>query len=93
LDILRELEKELELENAVAVQASRVRIRTESRKRGKTVTILWGFDPAADLASLAKGLKQRLGAGGTVKDGTIELQGDHRQEVKPLLVERGFKLA
>jgi translation initiation factor 1 len=35
-------------------------------------------------------LKQNLATGGTVKDGVIELQGDHRQRLKPLLLKLGF---
>jgi translation initiation factor 1 len=67
-----------------------VRVRREKR-RGKAVTVIAGLDPAAnDLAGLAKDFQRRLGAGGTVKDGTIELQGDHRDTVLDELKQRGF---
>jgi translation initiation factor 1 len=56
-----------------------VRVRREKKgRKGKTVTTLTGIPlPANDLEDLAKALKQRCGTGGTVKDGVIEIQGDH----------------
>jgi translation initiation factor 1 len=54
--------------------------RTSSGRRGKTVTLVTGL-PAADLASVAKELKRLCGSGGSVKEGTVEVQGDHRQKV------------
>ena len=57
----------------------RVRVRREvSGRRGKAVTAVRGVALAGDdLRALAKELKKRCGAGGTVKDGVIEIQGDH----------------
>ncbi|MGD9697003.1 MAG: translation initiation factor [Thermoleophilia bacterium] len=54
--------------------------RTSSGRRGKTVTLVTGL-PAADLAPVAKELKRLCGSGGAVKDGTVEVQGDHRSKV------------
>lgn len=54
--------------------------RTSSGRRGKTVTIVTGL-PAGDLAALAKELKRLCGSGGAVKDGTVEIQGDHRARI------------
>jgi translation initiation factor 1 len=71
-----------------------VRIRRESKGRGgKTVTIIAGV-PADEenLKSLAGELKRRCGTGGTVKDGNIEIQGDHREVLREELVKRGFKV-
>ncbi len=66
------------------------RVRREKR-RGKWVTVVAGLDPAAnDLPALAKDLRTRLGVGGTLKAGCIELQGDHRDSVVAELVTRGF---
>ena len=45
----------------------------------------------AEIAALAKALKSVCGAGGTVKDGVIELQGDHRESAQAALAERGLK--
>jgi translation initiation factor 1 len=90
---LEDLEKELGIEDTLAVEASRIKVHMDSRRYGKNVTVLEGFDPGLDLDPLAKDLKRSLGTGGTVKDRTIELQGDHRKGVLALLQARGFKTA
>lgn len=66
------------------------RVRREKR-RGKVVTVIAGLDPkATDLAALLKQLKATLGAGGTVAEGEIEVQGDHREKVIAVLVKMGY---
>ena len=70
----------------------RVRVRREtSGRRGKAVTTVAGVpvDDAA-LKALAGKLKKRCGVGGAVKDGVIEIQGDHRDVVVELLRADGF---
>jgi translation initiation factor 1 len=63
----------------------------ESRRYGKPMTIVEGFENTnIDLQELASGLKQRLGAGGTVEDETIEIQGDHQRRLPEILREEGF---
>ena len=49
-----------------------------------------GFGDGIDVKKIAKALKNELACGGTYKDNTIELQGDHRKKIKNLLVELGF---
>lgn len=69
------------------------RIRRETGGRnGKTVTTVTGLalDDAA-LVALAKRLKAACGSGGTVRDGTIELQGDHRDAVLAFLAKEGLR--
>ena len=69
------------------------RIRRETGGRGgKTVTVVSGLplDEAA-LAALAKRLKAACGTGGTVRQGLLELQGDHRDQVVALLAREGFR--
>jgi translation initiation factor 1 len=69
------------------------RLRVEKRAKGKVVTVVGGLDPEGnDLPALAARLKQRCGTGGTVKDGTIELQGNHRAEAEALLGAIGYKV-
>jgi translation initiation factor 1 len=69
------------------------RLRVEKRPRGKVVTCIRGLDPAAErLEDLSRTLKARCGTGGTVKDGTIELQGDHREAIETTLVALGYKV-
>ncbi len=68
------------------VQASR------SGRKGKTVTIITGFQSKPEtLAQLLKQLKTQCGSGGTVKDNTLEIQGDHRQQILQLLINLGYK--
>ena len=56
------------------------------------VTVIAGLDAkASDLPGLLKELRTKFGTGGTIADGELELQGDHRDKVVALLVERGFK--
>src|ERR1700733_9597688 len=70
--------------------AERVGRQTQSRA-GKGVTLITGLPlAAAELAALASDLKRYCGSGGTVKDGAIELQGEHRDAVVVELQRRGF---
>jgi translation initiation factor 1 len=70
----------------------RVRVaREKSGRGGKTVTVVRGLPlPPADLAALGKRLRSACGAGGTVRDGTLEIQGDHAERVAAWLREAGF---
>ncbi len=68
----------------------RVRLETKGRK-GKGVTVITGVPLAEDaLIDLGKQLKQRCGSGGTVKDGVIEVQGDHRATVMEALKKHAW---
>jgi len=70
----------------------RISLDTKGRK-GKGVTLIAGLPLAAEaLSALAKRLKQRCGSGGTVKDGLIEIQGDHRQTVSEALGNEGYRV-
>ena len=71
--------------------AVRVSRETKGRK-GKGVTLVSGLPLAAEeLQGLAKKLKQLCGTGGTVKDGVIEIQGDHRDKILAELLKAGFQ--
>jgi translation initiation factor 1 len=69
-----------------------VRVRRESKGRGgKTVTVVVGVPLAGEaLRSLAGELKRRCGTGGTVKEGNIEIQGDHADLLVAELQKRGY---
>ncbi len=54
--------------------------RTKAGRKGKTVTLVTGLPPG-DLDEVAKELKKLCGSGGAVKEGAVELQGDHRERV------------
>lgn len=68
-------------------------IRREKKGRGgKTVTVIMELQLAPDdMKALGKTLKQKCGAGGAVKDGNIEIQGDHRDTVAAELQKLGYK--
>lgn len=68
-------------------------IETESRRYGKVVTVITGFDSAVDTSSLASEIKSSLGCGGTSSDDTIELQGSHKERVREHLIEDGFTIS
>ena len=58
---------------------------------GKTVTLVEGFVGSdEDITSLCKLLKQKCGVGGSVKDGEIIIQGDHRQRLVEILKKEGY---
>jgi len=70
-----------------------VRVSRDAKGRGgKVVTVVRGLPLTdADLADLGKRLRTVCGAGGTVKDGVAEVQGDHVQRVLDFLAQQGFK--
>ena len=70
---------------------ARVRLEVKGR-RGKSVTTVTGVPLDQEgLRDLAAGLKRRCGAGGSLKDGVIEVQGDHRDTVMEELQRRGLR--
>jgi translation initiation factor 1 len=68
-------------------------VRRESKGRGgKTVTLVTELKLAdSELQALAKTLKQVCATGGTVKNGIIEIQGDHRDKIVAKLLALGYK--
>ena len=65
---------------------------TRSGRKGKTVTVISGFQLKPEtLEQLVKQLKAQCGAGGTVKENTIEIQGDHKQKLLEILIKLGYK--
>ncbi|MGB9659547.1 MAG: stress response translation initiation inhibitor YciH [Nitrososphaerales archaeon] len=70
---------------------TRVVVRLEMRRFSKPTTIIEGLNPKrTDLNKIVQKLKTKLACGGTVKDGYVLLQGDHRDNVKEELVWLGF---
>ena len=71
-----------------------VRIRRETKgRKGKTVTTVSGIPlPETELRALAGELKRRCGSGGSIVDGVIEIQGDHRDTLRAELEARGHQV-
>lgn len=71
-----------------------VRIRRETKgRKGAGVSLVEGVPLAdAELNALAKRLKQVCGSGGAIKNGLIEIQGDHREKLKAELEKQGFRV-
>ncbi|NEO77677.1 translation initiation factor [Moorena sp. SIO4G3] len=68
------------------VQASR------KGRKGKTVTVISGFQSSPEtLTKLLKQLKGQCGSGGTVKDNTIEIQGNHTDKLVQIMIKLGYK--
>ena len=68
-------------------------IRQTAHRGGKTVTVITGFVGVgqAEKEALAKRMQKVCGAGGTVKEGRIEIQGDQREAVARILIDAGFR--
>ena len=71
-------------------EAQKIKVRMERRRFGKKVTVIEGLSKDVNIEDVTKKLKSRLACGGTSKGNTIELQGDHRRKVGPILVSIGF---
>ena len=71
------------------------RLSTEKRKRGKVVTVIRGLaegHPAPHVANLLTAIKNHVGAGGSIQDQQIEIQGDQLERVKSYLSGLGYKV-
>ncbi|MBE0645781.1 MAG: translation initiation factor [Bacteroidetes bacterium] len=79
-------------DRAIALSKLHVQLEKKGRK-GKGVTVIKGFfHTKHDLETFARELKTRCGSGGTVKDDTIEIQGDHRSTAVAYFKAKGFKV-
>lgn len=85
------LPKELCVCEEIAREQQKIDITVDKRRYGKVMTIIDGLDSSElDLEALLTKLKKKCASGGTIKEGKIELQGDHREKVKETLEEMGF---
>ena len=75
----------------IAKEEQRITVTTEKRKFGKLITVISGLGKEVNIREVAKKLKSELACGGTVKNGRIELQGEHSKRIKQALVKIGFK--
>ena len=74
----------------IAKTEQKIKVITEKRRYGKIITLVIGLSNDVDMKEIARSLKSELACGGTIKNNQIELQGEHRKKVKPILVRLGF---
>ncbi|MCH5239523.1 MAG: translation initiation factor [Muribaculaceae bacterium] len=76
------------------MQKERLRIIKDRKGRnGKTATIIEGFTVSQDIVEdIARKIKQKLGVGGSIREGEILIQGDHTEQVKKILINLNFKV-
>jgi translation initiation factor 1 len=74
----------------IAKTQQNIEVKIEKRRFGKISTLVSGFDDGVNVKSIAKALKEKRACGGTYKNKIIELQGNHKGFIKPILVDLGF---
>lgn len=84
------LPKDLCVCQEITKESQKVNIKVVRRMFGKKVTIVGGLEKS-HAKDLGKVLKKKLACGGTVRDTEVELQGDHKNRVKELLLKEGYK--
>ena len=85
------LPKELCACETIAKERQVITISTVKKKFGKVCTMVEGInEKEINIKEVAKNLKNSLACGGTAKDGSIELQGNHKHKVKKFLISLGF---
>ena len=91
---LRKHDGKPDIVNSLPPQQQTVYLHRESKGRGgKAVTLIKGLVLSeGDLSVLTKKLKQVCGSGGTVKEGVIEIQGEHREKIADTLQKLGYKV-
>lgn len=74
----------------IAKTEQKIKVITDKRRYGKIITLVIGLSNDVDMKDIARNLKSELACGGTIKNNQIELQGEHRKKVKPILIRLGF---
>jgi len=85
------LQKELCVCETLAKEKEKISVSAIKRRYGKIITVVKGLSKDVDPKKILKDLKTMLACGGTLKEGAIELQGDHKRRVKEILVKLGFQ--
>ena len=90
IEPLTGLPKELGIGESITKEGQTITIRIVKRRFGKLITLIEGFQRDVNIKEIAKRLKSVLACGGTIKESTIELQGNHSEKVKQELIKYGF---
>lgn len=85
------LPDELDVTDQLARSEQKIEVSLDTRSFGKEVTVVEGLGEDINFDDLSSTLKSKLACGGTVKDGHIELQGNHTRRIEDVLVEEGFE--
>ena len=87
-----EIEEDADVYHDLSNDKQNLMVSLDKRNRnGKEVSLVSRFvGDESDLKELCKILKVKLGVGGAVKDGSIIIQGDHRQKIYDILLDKGF---
>lgn len=75
----------------IAKESQKIIVRVTRRRFKKFVTMISGLESESSAKELGKVLKRKLACGGTVRGNSIELQGDHKDKVKDVLLQEGYK--
>lgn len=89
IDPITGLPKELLTEEKLGRENTAIKLYSKKAKFDKVVTIIEGV-PKDNMETTLKKLKQKIACGGTIKDGHIELQGDHKERARRSLIDLGF---
>lgn len=85
------LPKELCVCESIAKETTKVTVTAEKKKFNKIYTVISGIDQKEiDIEHVVKTLKSKLACGGTAKNGKIELQGEHKNKAREILLSLGF---
>lgn len=77
----------------IAPEKQTAKLTVEKRKKGKQVTVVRGLPAAGnDLPDLLTRLKTSCGAGGTIKDDSLEIQGNHAERIRQTLQQMGYRV-
>ena len=91
IDPITGLPKELSVWENITKQDQQITVFVERRKFGKQYTMIKGLnDREIDFKELTKKLKNKFACGGSFKGDSIELQGDHKKNIKEFLIKEGF---
>jgi len=84
------LPRELCTCEAMAKEEEKIRVYTVERRFRKKTTVIEGISKELNNRDILREMKTHLACGGTLKNGNIELQGDHKAKAKAVLVKLGF---
>ncbi len=93
IDPVTGLPKELGIDEDLETQGVQLTVSMETRRYGKAMTVITGFEDDKLAEKTAKELKRALATGGSAKQGRVELQGDHADRVREHLEEKGYLVA